>query len=184
MFSSMIFYYTYKRISHWSNILPFPSFHLCYLLPKADACNYSPYSSSAITVAAVDDSHTGSHARSPFSNYGSCIDLFAPGSTITGASNVGTDGSVQAQGTSTAAGMAAGVATLYLSELSQEYPGDKKQGPQKVKEKMTRRAEPNVILDAGLGTTANLMTQTTSSMCRYDSQCPAGRKCRHDGTCG
>ena len=80
--------------------------------------------------------------------------------------------------------MAAGVATLYLSELSQEYPGDKKQGPQKVKEKMTRRAEPNVILDPGLGTTANLMTQTTSSMCRYDSQCPAGRKCRHDGTCG
>lgn len=151
---------------------------------NADACSYSPYSSQAITVAAADDSLTGSHARSPFSNYGSCIDLFAPGSTITGASNVGTDGSVQAQGTSTAAGMAAGVATLYLSELSQEYPGDKKQGPQKVKEKMTRRAEPNVILDAGLGTTANLMTQTTSSMCRYSSQCPAGRKCRHDGTCG
>ena len=105
-----------------SNILTsFPSFYISFpSLPTADACNYSPYSSSAITVAAVDDSHTGSHARSPFSNYGSCIDLFAPGSTITGASNVGTDGSVQAQGTSTAAGMAAGVATLYLPELSQE----------------------------------------------------------------
>ena len=162
------------------------SISFCCLLPSsaADACNYSPYSSLAITVAAVDDSLSGSHTRSSFSNYGACIDLFAPGSTITGASNVGTDGSVQAQGTSTAAGMVAGVATLFLSETSREYPGNKKQGPAKIKEKMTRRAEPNVILDAGLGTTPNLMAQTTSSMCRYSSQCPAGRKCRHDGTCG
>ena len=83
--------------------------------------------------------------------------------------------------------MVTGVAALYLSETSREYPGNKKhkkQGPAKIKEKMTRRAEPNVILDAGLGTMANLMTQTTSSMCRYSSQCPNGRKCRHDGTCG
>ena len=46
---------------------------------NADACNYSPASAaSAITVGST----TITDARSSFSNYGSCVDLFAPGSNI------------------------------------------------------------------------------------------------------
>ncbi|MFM8000984.1 MAG: S8 family serine peptidase, partial [Actinomycetota bacterium] len=44
------------------------------------ACNYSPASApSAITVGAT----TSADARASYSNYGSCLDIFAPGSSIT-----------------------------------------------------------------------------------------------------
>lgn len=45
-----------------------------------DACNYSPARvGNALTVGST----TSSDARSSFSNYGTCLDLFAPGSGIT-----------------------------------------------------------------------------------------------------
>src|SRR5690606_36273011 len=48
----------------------------------ANACNYSPARvGNAITVGST----TSSDARSSFSNYGSCVDVFAPGSSITSA---------------------------------------------------------------------------------------------------
>ena len=54
---------------------------------NADACNYSPASEpSAITVGAT----TSSDARASYSNYGSCVDIFAPGSSITSAWNTST----------------------------------------------------------------------------------------------
>jgi len=47
-----------------------------------NACNYSPASApSAITVGAT----TTTDDRSSFSNYGSCLNVFAPGSSITSA---------------------------------------------------------------------------------------------------
>ncbi|XP_072046324.1 aqualysin-1-like [Amphiura filiformis] len=49
---------------------------------NANACNYSPARApEAITVGATDSRDV----RSSFSNYGSCLDLFAPGSSITSA---------------------------------------------------------------------------------------------------
>jgi len=49
---------------------------------NANACNYSPAGASkAITVGATDKTDT----RSSFSNYGPCINIFAPGSSITSA---------------------------------------------------------------------------------------------------
>ena len=51
---------------------------------QADACNYSPASAtSAITVGST----TKTDAKSYFSNFGSCVDVFAPGSSITSAWN-------------------------------------------------------------------------------------------------
>ena len=50
---------------------------------NADACNYSPAAEpSAITVGST----TSTDGRSSFSNYGSCVDVFAPGSNITSSS--------------------------------------------------------------------------------------------------
>src|SRR5512141_968862 len=50
----------------------------------ADACNYSPASAaSALTVGAT----TSADAEASFSNYGSCLDLFAPGNSIYSAWN-------------------------------------------------------------------------------------------------
>jgi subtilisin family serine protease len=75
------------------------------------ACNYSPSSASgALTVAFTDINDY----RHPLSNYGSCVKVFAPGTSITSTwigSNTAT--SVQS-GSSMAAPLAAGVAALYL----------------------------------------------------------------------
>jgi serine protease len=49
---------------------------------NANACNYSPAGAAkAITVGATDKTDT----RSSFSNYGTCVNIFAPGSSITSA---------------------------------------------------------------------------------------------------
>jgi subtilisin family serine protease len=49
---------------------------------NANACNYSPARvGAAITVGST----TSGDVRSSFSNYGSCVDIFAPGSSITSA---------------------------------------------------------------------------------------------------
>lgn len=78
---------------------------------NANACNYSPARvGSAITVG----SSTSSDARSSFSNYGSCLDLFAPGSSITSAWYTSDTATNTISGTSMATPHVAGVAALYL----------------------------------------------------------------------
>jgi subtilisin family serine protease len=75
------------------------------------ACNYSPASTAdAITVGA-----TGSNdARASFSNYGSCVDIFAPGVGITSSTRSTTSSYESWSGTSMASPHVAGVAALYL----------------------------------------------------------------------
>ena len=82
----------------------------------SDACNYSPARAPlAITVGSIDKDLK----RSSFSNYGDCVDLYAPGFYVRAADYSGTSGSVQKSGTSQSAPFAAGViATLYSSGLS------------------------------------------------------------------
>jgi subtilisin family serine protease len=78
---------------------------------NADACSYSPGRvGSAITVGAT----ALNDVRSSFSNWGSCLDLFAPGSSIQSAW-IGSNSSTNTlSGTSASAPFVAGVAALYL----------------------------------------------------------------------
>lgn len=79
---------------------------------NADACNTSPASEpSAITVGAT----TSADARASYSNFGSCLDLFAPGSSITSAWYTGTAATQTISGTSMASPHVAGVAALALA---------------------------------------------------------------------
>ncbi len=73
-----------------------------------NACNVSPASAPAVTTVAAS---TSTDARASYSNYGSCVDLYAPGSSITSTwSNGGTS---TISGTSMASPHVAGVAALY-----------------------------------------------------------------------
>lgn len=78
---------------------------------NANACNYSPARvAAALTVGAT----TSSDARSSFSNYGSCVDIFAPGSSITSAWYTSNTATNTISGTSMASPHVAGAAALYL----------------------------------------------------------------------
>lgn len=64
-----------------------------------DACSYSPSSAAkAITVGST----TSSDAKSSFSNTGSCVDVYAPGSNIVSASQLSDTGTTSMSGTSMA----------------------------------------------------------------------------------
>ncbi len=78
---------------------------------NADACRYSPASEpSAITVAASNSSD----AKPSWSNFGTCVDIFGPGVSITSAWASSATPSATASGTSMASPHIAGVAALAL----------------------------------------------------------------------
>ena len=77
---------------------------------NANACNTSPASAPAVTTVAAS---TNTDAKASYSNYGSCVDLYAPGSAITSAWYTSTSATNTISGTSMASPHVAGVAALY-----------------------------------------------------------------------
>ncbi|RHZ75560.1 hypothetical protein Glove_212g25 [Diversispora epigaea] len=91
-----------------------------------NACYFSPASSrSAITVGSTNNDDV----RSVFSNYGECINLFAPGEEVVSLNpftdnnnnNDNTDDSTIDSGTSFSSPYVAGVAALLLSEINSSF---------------------------------------------------------------
>ena len=78
---------------------------------NANACNSSP---ARVAAALTAGASTQSDARASFSNYGSCLDLFAPGASITSAWSTSDGATNTISGTSMASPHVAGVAALYL----------------------------------------------------------------------
>jgi serine protease len=84
---------------------------------NSDACGFTPGNApGTINVASTAQGDS----RSSFSNYGSCIDIFAPGSNITSTWYNG--GTNTISGTSMAAPHVAGVAALYLADNPNSSP--------------------------------------------------------------
>lgn len=78
-----------------------------------DACAYSPASeSSIISVGGTDKTEL----RGTQSNFGTCVDLFAPGWDLVGAWTGGTNVYRSSSGTSNAAPIVSGIAALMLQE--------------------------------------------------------------------
>ena len=112
---------------------------------NGDACALSPARvAEAVTVGAT----TASDARASWSNYGTCLDLFAPGSTITSAwTNGGTN---TISGTSMAAPHVAGVAALYLQAVPSS-------SPQQVRDAVVGQATTGLVTGPGTGSPNRLL---------------------------
>jgi subtilisin family serine protease len=114
-----------------------------------DACQKSPASEpSAITVGATKDDD----ARASFSNFGQCVDIFAPGVGITSSWNTNASATNTISGTSMATPHVAGAAALVLSS----YPSAT---PAAVANFLVSTATPGTVSDI-TGKSPNLMLFT------------------------
>ncbi|MEU9672622.1 MULTISPECIES: S8 family peptidase [Streptomyces] len=81
-----------------------------------ESTNASTKSPARVADAITVGSTTSSDARSSFSNYGSVVDIFAPGSSITSAWNSSDSATNTISGTSMASPHVAGAAAIYLAD--------------------------------------------------------------------
>ncbi len=108
---------------------------------NANACNFSPARvPAAITLGASESND----ARASYSNFGTCLDLFSPGSGITSAWATSDTATNTISGTSMASPHAAGAAALILS-------ANPTWTPQQVRDSMVANATPNKVTSPGTG---------------------------------
>jgi len=114
---------------------------------NANACNSSPArAANAITVGST----TTTDARSSFSNFGTCLDLFAPGSGILSAYVTSDTATATLSGTSMASPHVAGAAALY----KQANPGA---SAATIRNALVNNATTNVVTNAGTGSPNRLL---------------------------
>ncbi|MCO4264514.1 S8 family serine peptidase [Pseudarthrobacter sp. MDT3-26] len=113
----------------------------------ADACGSSPARlPAAVTVAASDSADR----QASFSNFGSCVDLYAPGVGIVSASYTSTTATASMSGTSMAAPHTAGAAAVLLSQNPALTPAQ-------IASALTSNATAGVITGTGTGTPNRLL---------------------------
>jgi len=136
----------------------------------ADACTKSPAGADkAYTVAAADISD----GPASFTNLGSCVQIWAPGVSITSAWIGSPTASRSLSGTSMAAPHVAGVAALFLAEgeiLS----------PSQVADQLTQLATPDQIIYPSKSYTNDSMIPSINPSKR---QCETDRDCRVTEVC-
>jgi subtilisin family serine protease len=111
------------------------------------ACTQSPASEPlALTVGATNKTDK----RANFSNFGTCVDLFAPGVNITAGWIGSNTATAVVSGTSMASPLVAGVAGLYLQANPTHTPAQ-------VSAAITNNATPNKVTSPGVGSPNKLL---------------------------
>ncbi|MEU8984521.1 S8 family peptidase [Streptomyces sp. NPDC058251] len=114
---------------------------------SANASSYSPARvSTAITVGAT----TSTDAKASYSNYGSTLDIFAPGSSILAGYNTSDTATATLSGTSMATPHVAGAAAVYLA-------GHTSATPAQVTTALVNGATSGVVTSAGTGSPNKLL---------------------------
>lgn len=114
---------------------------------NANASSYSPARvAAAITVGAT----TSTDARASYSNYGSVLDIFAPGSSITSSWNTSDTATNTISGTSMATPHVAGVIARYLQNNTSATPAQ-------VSSALTSGATTGKVTSAGSGSPNRLL---------------------------
>jgi subtilisin family serine protease len=114
---------------------------------NANACNFSP---ARVAAALTAGATTTTDARSSFSNFGTCVDIFAPGSGITSSWNTSDTATNTISGTSMATPHVTGVAALYL----EQFPGS---SPAAVAQGIVNNATTGVVGNPGTGSPNRLL---------------------------
>jgi subtilisin family serine protease len=106
-----------------------------------NACNYSPARvAAAMTISATDSSDR----KASWANYGTCVDWFAPGVSITSAWHTSNTATNTISGTSMATPHTTGVAALYLQ-------GSPSASPATVRSALYSLTTKNVVVSPGTG---------------------------------
>lgn len=116
---------------------------------SSGACSGSPYKApNAITVGSTDRGD----GMSSFSNFGACIDIFAPGGSITSASSTNNNGTAVLSGTSMASPHVAGAIALILGDTPTASPAQ-------VRSTLVGNGTPGKVTSIGANT-VNLLLHT------------------------
>jgi subtilisin family serine protease len=114
---------------------------------NTDACNTSPARlADAITVGATDSADN----RASFSNYGSCLDIFAPGVNITSTYNTSDTSTTRMSGTSMATPHVTGAAALVLAASPTATPAQ-------VRDTLVNNARSGLVKSPGSGSPNKLL---------------------------
>lgn len=114
---------------------------------NADACNFSPArAAGAITVGST----TNTDVRSSFSNFGGCLDIFAPGSSIMSTWYTSNTATNTISGTSMASPHVAGAAVLILA-------ADNAATPATVRSRLDTKASLNKLTSINTGSPNKLL---------------------------
>ncbi len=119
---------------------------------QIDACGLTP---SGIDVAMVVGASTSDNKRATFSNYGTCVDLFAPGKQIVCAaipSQASTNGFILVSGTSLSAPIVTGIYALLLEKNPNASPAE-------LKDMLLKESAKGILDDSTLRGTANILAQ-------------------------
>ncbi|MDQ0603014.1 subtilisin family serine protease [Streptomyces canus] len=114
------------------------------------SANASSYSPARVTEAITVGATTSTDARASYSNYGSVLDIFAPGSSITAGWYTSDTATNTISGTSMATPHVAGAAAVYLA-------GHTSSTPAQVATALTGGATTNVVTSPGTGSPNRLL---------------------------